>query len=50
MGLLTRHEKDVLGTSLKRVYPVTDVAGFEHLLRALDDADLRRDSGPASYR
>lgn len=39
VGLLTERERDVLGASLKRVYPVADSAGFDHLLRALDELD-----------
>lgn len=36
VSLLTQSEFDVLGTSLKRVYPVADASGFEDLIRALD--------------
>jgi hypothetical protein len=43
VGLLTERERDVLGASLKCVYPVSDAAGFEHLLRALDELDPRSD-------
>jgi hypothetical protein len=38
VSLLTQAEVDALGTTLRRLYPVDDVAGFEELLNALDKA------------
>ena len=39
VGLLTRHDLDLLGPTFDRVWPVEDAPSFNELLRAIDDAD-----------
>ena len=39
IGLLTQTHLDVLGTSLKQVFPIADDNRFDKLLQALDDLD-----------
>jgi hypothetical protein len=39
VGLLTQTHLDMLGTSLKRVFPIADDSSFEDLLQALDELD-----------
>lgn len=39
VGLLTRHDLDLLGPTFKRVWPVEQVPAFNELLRAIDEAD-----------
>jgi hypothetical protein len=41
VGLLTRHDLNVLGPSFDRVWPVEDAPSFNELLRAIDEADAR---------
>jgi hypothetical protein len=45
-SLHTAEEVRVLGSSLKRVYPLPDDGSFDELLRELD----RRDTRPPDYR
>lgn len=42
ISLLTSEDIQVLGSSLKRVYPVPEDGSFDDLLRALDREDSRR--------
>lgn len=39
IGLLTRHELDLLGEGFDRAFPINDELVFEDLLRAIDEAD-----------
>ncbi len=39
VALLTQTHVDMLGESLKKVYPVKDTPCFPGLLRAIDEAD-----------
>jgi hypothetical protein len=39
VGLLTRHDLELLGPTFNRVWPVENVPSFNELLRAIDDAD-----------
>jgi hypothetical protein len=39
VGLLTQTHVDMLGTSLKKVYPIDETPCFPDLLRAIDEAD-----------
>jgi hypothetical protein len=41
VSLLTSEEVRVLGSSLKRVYPLPEDGTFDDLLRALDRGDTR---------
>ena len=41
VSLLTTEEVQVLGSSLKRVYPLPEDGSFDDLLRALDRGDTR---------
>ena len=41
IGLLTKHDLDLLGPSFDRVWPVENAPSFDQLLRAIDDADNR---------
>jgi hypothetical protein len=41
VGLLTRHDLNLLGPTFNRVWPVEDAPSFNQLLRAIDDADSR---------
>ena len=41
VGLLTKHDLDLLGPSFDRVWPVENAPSFDQLLRAIDDADNR---------
>jgi hypothetical protein len=41
VGLLTRHDLNVLGPTFDRVWPVEEAPHFDELLRAIDDADRR---------
>ena len=45
VGLLTRHDLNVLGPTFDRVWPVEEAPSFNELLRAIDEAD-RRLEGP----
>jgi len=40
VGLLTRHDVEVLGPTLKKAWPVEEAPHFSELLRAIDDADI----------
>jgi hypothetical protein len=42
VALLTKQEVDRIGHDLRRVYPVEQTHRFRDLLRAIDDAYLRR--------
>ena len=39
VGLLTRHDLDLLGPTFDRIWPVENAPSFNQLLRAIDDAD-----------
>jgi hypothetical protein len=39
VGLLTRHDLNVLGPTFDRVWPVEEAPSFSELLRAIDEAD-----------
>ncbi len=39
IGLLTQHDLDVLGTSFKRLFPVSHDGSFADLIRQLDAID-----------
>jgi hypothetical protein len=41
VGLLTRHDLNVLGPTFDRVWPVEEAPSFNELLRAIDEADRR---------
>jgi hypothetical protein len=41
VGLLTRHDLNLLGPTFNRVWPVEDAPSFNQLLQAIDDADNR---------
>ena len=41
VGLLTRHDLNVLGPTFDRVWPLEEAPSFSELLRAIDDADRR---------
>lgn len=41
VGLLTRHELNLLGPTFDRVWPVEEAPSFSELLRAIDEADRR---------
>jgi hypothetical protein len=41
VGLLTKHDLDLLGPTFDRVWPVENAPSFNQLLRAIDDADNR---------
>lgn len=49
VGLLTRHELNLLGPTFDRVWPVEEAPSFNELLRAIDEAD-RRLQGQAKSR
>ena len=42
IGLLTRSNLQMLGSSLKHVIPVSDDDRFEDILKALDESDMSR--------
>ena len=44
IGLLTQTHLDVLGTSLKQVFPIADDDRFDALLKALDEVERERES------
>ena len=48
IGLLTKNDVQLLGTSFDRIWPVDEAPCFPELLRAIDDADrkLGRDTEP----
>lgn len=41
VGLLTQTDLELLGSSFRTAIPVTEVAAFDDLLRAIDDAEER---------
>jgi hypothetical protein len=41
VGLLTRHDLNVLGPTFDRAWPVEEAPTFDELLRAIDEADER---------
>lgn len=47
VGLLSERELAFVGQSLRRVYRIEEKSCFDDLLRAIDEADLRR-TGPAA--
>jgi hypothetical protein len=52
VGLLTKHDLNVLGPTFDRVWPVEEAPSFGELLRAIDEADQKLGSppGPATRR
>ena len=42
VGLLTENDVRTLGSSLKKVFPITDDGRFDDLLKALDKAQHAR--------
>lgn len=38
-GLLAEPDLDLLGTALKKVFPIQDTACFSELISAIDEAD-----------
>ena len=45
VGLLTRHDLNVLGPTFDRVWPVEEAPSFSELLRAIDEADRSLSQG-----
>ena len=41
VGLLTRHELQLLGPAFDRAWPVEEAPAFNELLKAIDEADRR---------
>jgi len=41
VGLLTQADLDLLGCGFRAAIPLAEVADFEDLLRAIDEAELR---------
>ena len=41
IGLLTEDDLSRLGETFTRIWPVEDAGGFEDLLKAIDEAELR---------
>lgn len=41
VGLLTKHELQLLGPTFDRAWPVEEAPAFNELLRAIDEADRR---------
>ena len=41
VGLLTKHDLNLLGPAFDRAWPVEEAPSFNELLRAIDDADRR---------
>ena len=39
VGLLTQRDVRLLGPTFDRLWPVEDAPDFDHLLRAIDEAD-----------
>jgi hypothetical protein len=50
VGLLTRHELNLLGPTFDRVWPVEEAPSFNELLRAIDEADRRLQGQAKSQR
>ena len=48
VGLLTRHDLNVLGPTFDRVWPVEEAPSFSELLRAIDIADRNLAKGEES--
>ena len=48
VGLLTRHDLNVLGPTFDRVWPVEEAPSFSELLRAIDEADRTLSQTPRS--
>jgi hypothetical protein len=45
VGLLTRHDLQLLGPTFDRVWPVEEAPSFNELLRAIDEADRKLSEG-----
>ena len=39
VGLLTRHDLNLLGPTFDRIWPIEEAPSFNELLRAIHDAD-----------
>jgi hypothetical protein len=50
VGLLTRHDLQLLGPTFDRVWPVEEAPAFNELLRAIDEADGRLQEQQPSRR
>ena len=50
VGLLTRHDLNVLGPTFDRAWPVEEAPSFNELLRAIDEADSRLERETGSSR
>jgi hypothetical protein len=50
VGLLTRHDLNLLGPTFDRVWPVEKAPSFSELLRAIDEADQRLTAQKTSQR
>jgi hypothetical protein len=50
VGLLTRHDLNVLGPTFDRAWPVEEAPSFSELLRAIDEADSKLQQGESSSR
>jgi hypothetical protein len=48
VGLLTKHDLNVLGPTFDRAWPVEEAPSFSELLRAIDDADQKLGTPAAS--
>lgn len=42
VGLLTRHDVEILGPTFERLWPVESIPHFDELLAAIDEADRNR--------
>ena len=50
IGLLTQRELTALGPTFDRVWPIQQAPEFAELLRAIDEAELKLNSGPRRAR
>ena len=46
VGLLTREEVNLLGSTFDRIWPVEDAPDFAELLEAIDKADAELNASP----
>jgi hypothetical protein len=50
IGLLTRHELELLGPTFDCIWPVEEAPHFNELLRAIDEADRKLQQRPTKRR
>jgi hypothetical protein len=50
VGLLTRRELNLLGSTFERAWPVEEAPSFNTLLRAIDEADRKLQLESATAR